>query len=331
MTQNATTLQFCNPKPKELGSLFSASELMKHKFPEISYIADNLIPEGLSILAGKPKLGKSWMVCDLCLSVADDARDFVGRVSCRKGDVLYLALEDNHRRLQSRIKKMYGKRLAPERLTIGITWPTMSSNCIDELESWIESVPDPKLIVIDTYGIIKPKKSGKDDYGEDYRSISDLQRLASKHSIAIVLVHHRTKQDSDDPFDSVSGTLGITGGADTIMILDSTTKGQRLLVKGRDICEREDAVAFNRETFIWELLGEAHVAHRSDSRKKILECFHHNDESLSPKEVTERTGLKHANTRKLLGSMVESGELTSLTRGEYSIPNHNNHIITVTT
>jgi RecA-family ATPase len=97
----------------------TARELCAMTFEPIKYVVPGYIAEGFSLFAGKPKLGKSWLALEIGLAVA--AGSFcLGGVECEQGDVLYLALEDNRRRLQSRIRKVWDTdatcATVPERL-----------------------------------------------------------------------------------------------------------------------------------------------------------------------------------------------------------------------
>ena len=85
---------------------FSAADLLALTLPEPKWAVAGLLPAGFSVLAGKPKLGKSWLGLDIALAVALGGVA-LGSIHVSQGDVLYLALEDTTRRLQTRIRNSY--------------------------------------------------------------------------------------------------------------------------------------------------------------------------------------------------------------------------------
>jgi hypothetical protein len=157
-------------------------------------------------------------------------------------------------------------------------------------------------------------------YDADYTAIAGLQGLASKYSVAIVIVHHLRKNAADnDPFDKVSGTLGLSGAADTILIIDRDGQGIVLYGRGRDIEEIETAIVFDKPTCRWRVMGSASEARMSGARKGILEALKGSSAAMSPADVIAETGAKPGNVRFLLRKMVEDGTVMKAERGKYLI------------
>src|SRR4029077_13789535 len=130
---------------------------------------------------------------------------------------------------------------------------------------------DARLVSVDTLAKFREVPNGKTQpYADDYAAVSGLQKLASKYNIAIIIVHHDRKADADDVFDTVSGTLGLTGAADTILIMKRQAGAVGLYVCGRDIEEVEKALQFNRATCRWTILGEAAEVFRSGERNRVI-------------------------------------------------------------
>src|SRR5262249_27462535 len=155
--------------------------------------------------------------------LATSAGRFVlGTLKPTTGEVLYLALEDGKRRLQRRLSKLLptfnGKW--PPGLTFATEWPRSDQGGLSDIEGWIcetiEAGKHPRLIIIDTLAHFRKPGAGKNAYLEDYEALGELQKLASQYNLAIVVAHHDRKASADDVFDTVSGTLGITGPVDTI-------------------------------------------------------------------------------------------------------------------
>jgi hypothetical protein len=158
-------------------------------------------------------------------------------------------------------------------------------------------------------------------YLEDYKAVKGLQALALELNLAILIVHHTRKSREDtDPFERISGTMGLSGGADTIMILSRDTNGTTLYCRGRDIEEVETAFEFDRETCRWRALGDAAEVRRTDERADILETLLEAGESMSPGEIAVALGKSALNVRQLLFKMAKSGEVRRDGRARYAHP-----------
>ncbi len=315
----------CNREAKERAEpIFSAAALGNMSFPPIRYAVPGYIAEGCNILAGRPKLGKSWLVLDVALAAARGGY-CLGDVKCEQGEVLYLALEDNKRRLQSRIQKVSPVHCIdtwPEALTFATEWPRCDDGGIEKIREWISAATNPRLVIVD---VLAQFRSGRGDreslYESDYRAVKALQQIASDTSITIIIVHHVRKGMGDvDPFERVSGTMGLTGAADTVLILDRDGNGCSLYARGRDIEEYEKAVAFNSETCRWIVQGDAADVRRTDERGAILAVLEEATEPMSPKEIQIATGMNKNNCDQLLFKMAKAGEVTKAKRGRYLHP-----------
>jgi hypothetical protein len=301
----------------------SAAELRRKEFEPIRYVVSSYIAEGLTLLAGRPKLGKSWLSLEMGLGVAEGGT-CLGGIPCERGDVLYLALEDNERRLQKRIDKLFGPVSEwPKGFHYATEWPRANEGGLEEIRAWILSVTKPRLIIVDVLAMFRPAGSGKDNmYESDYHAIKGLQKLASEYRVAIVVVHHTRKGGGDaDPFEKVSGTLGLSGAADTTLVLDRDSNGATLYGRGRDIEEIESAVEFNKGDCRWFVLGRADEVRRTDERGMILHALIEAGEPVSPNDIVAATGMKSNNVRQLLFKMVGAGEVVKPKRGLYSHPN----------
>lgn len=302
--------------------LVSASDLDRLEFPDVAYVVPGYVSEGLTILAGKPKGGKSWLCLDMALAVASGGYA-LGSVKVDEGDVLYLALEDNTRRLQRRIRQLLGDRPKPARLSIATECPTLDKGGLQAIEGWCQDAPSPRLIVVDVFAKVRPDRKLKEGlYDGDYKAIAPLKDLADRLGLAVVIVHHTSKRaDAADPFDTISGTTGMTGAADTVVILASSTEGPKLYGRGRDVEEFEKALRFDKTTGQWLVLGDAAEVVQSDERKAVRDLLETAKEPLSPKEVAQALGKKEGGIRMLLGRMTDAGDVVKVSRGRYRHPN----------
>jgi hypothetical protein len=297
------------------------------RFNPISFAVPGLVPsEGVTLISSKPKVGKSWLILDLCLGATMD-RFVLGDIKPVQGDVLLLALEDSERRLQNRGTKLLPTFTGewPERLVAATQWRRVDQGGLDDLREWIEDVRKAgrkvAFIAIDVLKMIRPlNKGGKlSAYDADYEAITGLHKLAIETGVPIIIAHHTRKADADDLIDKVSGTFGLVGAVDTVIVIERTAQRAIFDVRGRDIEEAELAVEFNKDTCRWTILGAAAEVHRSDTRTKILAALAGSAVTLSPKTVTQVTGLSHSNVRQTLHRMVENGEIQSFPGGKYGL------------
>jgi RecA-family ATPase len=198
---------------------FSAADLMALDLPAVAAVVQGLLYVGVTLFAGKPKMGKSWMMLALALAVATGSMA-LGNMPVQQGEVLYLALEDNRRRLQGRIKKLLAGQDVPAGLHLASSCPRLDEGGLEALDDYLGQHPDIKLVIVDTLARFKPAGSRKrTQYDEDRDSVDSLIPLADKHGVAIVLVHHLREMDSDDPLDMITGSVGLTGGVDSALVL----------------------------------------------------------------------------------------------------------------
>ena len=211
-----------------------ADTLLSTTLPPTRFIIDRLLPQGLHILAGAPKVGKSWLALWLCLQVAQGTS--VWDFPTHRGTVLYLCLEDSLTRIQSRLFQITDD--APEALHFATIAAGIGEGLEEQLTNFLTQHPDTSLVVIDTLQRIRTGSDSGNPYANDYRDISVLKALADKHHIAILLIHHLRKMNDDDPMNMISGTTGISGATDSNFVLKERRRGSgeaTLYCTGRDI------------------------------------------------------------------------------------------------
>lgn len=304
--------------PPARATRINASVLINKVYPPIAYCVPGLVTEGLTILAGRPKLGKSWMALDFAMAVATGGRA-LGSIECERGDALYMALEDNERRLQDRLKVWLPKLVARPDLSgleLQTEAPRIDAGLLQAIDTWRISVENPRLVIIDTLAMVKPaKKPSQDSYSADYAALSPLQKYASEHRLAVLVVTHVRKAEAIDPLEAVSGTNGLTGTADTTLVLDRDADGPKLYGRGRDIEEVEKALRF--DTGKWSVLGNVDDVRNSDTRRKILAAMEAHSRPMSQKEIAEATDLKSGTVNARLRNLVEAGKVQKTSYGSY--------------
>lgn len=302
---------------------YSAEELFTMVIPETRWAIKDLLPAGLGILAGRPKLGKSWMALQMCITVAQ-VGDFLG-FSCEGGEALYLALEDGKKRLQSRMKTLLQDARPPKGLIFYNEWRPMDHGGLEDLDALLASRPETRLVVIDTWQKVRPiaKPRGASAYEVDYAEAGKLKALADKHGCALLLIHHLRKSDPSstggDIMEKVNGSTGITGAADSILILDRcrNTADAELHVTGRDIQEGVHALVKDTNSQRWSYSGDGSVLARTPEQQKVLDAIKHLIEA-RPKDIAEFTGLDHQYCKKTVGNLIKQGLIRRTKYGRYS-------------
>jgi hypothetical protein len=303
----------------------TAAALVNTELPPARWTVPDVLPEGVTLLAGKPKKGKSWLALGLCEAIAAGGVAF-GTKRVEQGETLYLALEDNTRRLKKRLKKVLDGRPAPARMHVCTEWPRLAEGGARALEDWLTEHPEARLVVIDTLAKIRMPSAGQNVYAEDYAALEVLLPMAARHGVSIVVVHHLRKMAAADPMDEISSSTGLTAGVDGFMILRRTpgSKGPTLYVEGRDVEDpTEYALHWNTNTATWTIEGSAEEVHMSDERGSILLTIDRSPDPMTPKEVSDMLpGSKHATVKKLMWFMLADDQLIKDSKGRYSRPHH---------
>lgn len=233
----------------------NAEELLSCPMPPTRFIIDQLLPQGLHILAGATKNGKSWLALALCLCVVKG--EALWSFAAQKCGVLYLCLEDSYQRIRCRLLDLTED--APDTLYFSVMSAQLHNGLEQQIEQFLSEHPNTGLVVIDTLQRVRGSGDNGNPYANDYRDIGALKALADKHRIAILLIHHVRKLKSDDPMDMISGTNGISGATDTNFVLMKTSRSENtatLYCTGRDIVYRELRLEFDSETHLWNLLSD---------------------------------------------------------------------------
>ncbi len=297
---------------KTLPIEFSAIELMSMELPDQRWAVPDILPEGCSILAGKPKMGKSILCLNLAVAVSTGGKAF-GKTDVEKGGVLYLAMEDTARRLKARLEIILQNSPVPKTLHFVTEWPRIKDGEIPGLAERIKLMPDPRLVIIDTLQIIRPEQKSpqKTQYSIDYEDVIVVKKLADDHSIAILIVHHLRKASSEDIMDDISGTFGLTGAADGILALERITgRADAILhITGRDIESESLALKFHPDLLSWELLGKADEVKATTTRQLIYDTIKDVEIPIKPKELMEITDLPRRTIQDNLQKLVADGSI----------------------
>jgi len=317
-----------------LATLRTGAWLDAQEFPPLAYAVPGLIPEGSVLLVGAPKIGKSWLVLAVGLAASEGGKAL--GIEVPKRPVLYAALEDGDRRLQDRCRRLLvGERIPPAFQYLTMIEPGRVG---DTIAAWIHWHQEPPpLVILDTLGkVLPPAMQGETTYQRDYRVGSALKRIVDSHPGATLLVnHHQRKLGAEDFVDAVSGTAGLAGAADTVIVLsrDRQEASGLLKVTGRDVAEGEYAVTF-KDGAVWELDGHDLEVARAKAQKVrattravaaagdrmldvVLYAYEHPD-GVRRGDVARALKLEPSVAGVYLARAVDSGRLQRAERGLYT-------------
>ncbi|GAA2850261.1 hypothetical protein GCM10010472_04160 [Pseudonocardia halophobica] len=302
---------------------WTGAELVAAVFKPPRFAVPGIIAEGVSVLAGAPKIGKSWLSLHLAVAVALGGKA-LGRIDVVAGDVLYLALEDTGRRLQNRLRKVLGDEPITgdlSRLTLETTCPPFPAGAA-YIRAWLDERPDARMVIIDVFAKMRGNPPpGVSAYDADYSAVGFAKRIADDYGIAVVLVHHVRKMGSEDFLAEVSGTNGLAGASDAVVVLRRSrgSADGSLHVTGRDVDETEYALTFDPDRGLWEALDGPALDHLvGETRAVILDWVRANPGG-GPKQIAEGTGLGYELIKKTVARMADDGQLVKADRGRYSV------------
>jgi AAA domain len=303
---------------------FSAKELQSMTFPPLYWIVPNIIPaEGVTLLCSKPKFGKSWLAYDLCIACTTDGFT-LGTVNPAQGNVLYLALEDSKRRLQRRMTKLlptFGSAW-PDKLLLKTEWRRLHEGGLEDIRVWHADTKKtggkPILVVVDVLAKVRKPVGNRQLYEADYAALAELTNLANELELAIVVAHHTRKMAADDLMETVSGSYGVSGAVDTILVMANRPNGAVLDIRGRDVESAELAIEFDKQTCRWRLLGDAAEVHVSSQRAKIIAALKEAGLAMTIPALMEETDMKRNPLEVLLGRMAKESEIQRVGKGLYA-------------
>ncbi|MGW4121040.1 AAA family ATPase [Nocardia sp. NPDC004711] len=298
------------------------------EFAPLEWTVEGILPEGFGLLVAPPKAGKSWWVAGVGLACAAGGYA-LGKIPVKQRPVLYLALEDGHRRLQSRFRTLMEGAPIPGLMNVIIeARPNVVPGMIGEfLELHGNRKP---LVILDTLGKVKPpKRAGEDSYGSDYAIGSQLKAVVdSVPGSSLLAVHHTRKAESVDFVDAVSGTQGIAGSADFVLVLTRKRKDDQavLAVTGRDVPENEYALTVEGGKWVLDGMDLVDAAATVDRRKDAgnlgdrsmdIYAYVMANGPTTPRDIAERFGMDNKLAGNALARLYESGRISKPKRGIY--------------
>jgi hypothetical protein len=306
--------------PERPRTTWNAAELMAVSFPEPTWAVPGIIAEGVNLLAGPPKVGKSWMSLGLGLSIAAGT-PALGSVEVEAGPVLYLALEDTPRRLQSRMRKVLAGRPAPTGLTLDTHCPPLPAGGDLYIGGWLDENPGARLVVIDVFTKVRGNAPAgvNSAYEADYAAMGRAKRIADTYGVPVLVVHHVRKAAAEDFLATVSGTNGLAGAADAVLVLErARAQADGVLhVTGRDVDETDYALSFDADAGAWTLLDGPAGDYLMQDTRAMIARFVREQPGSRPAQIADALQLKPATVRQTCKRMADDGQIRAATGGAY--------------
>ena len=303
------------PKPErkklEIETI-TAYELANMDIPDVKWFVPDLIPEGLTLLAGAPKIGKSFFAWNIALAVAEGGIALSEKPIETPRNVTYMAMEDPLPLLAERLHLMCPEGV-PNNVHIandffGLKFDDNGLELIPDLLDKTES----EMLIVDTWGHVKPnpQNKGGTSYDNDYAALIPVQRFAHEKNIAIILVTHTTKgKDPDNPYNDIQGSAGMQAGCDSMLMIAREEGNTILRVMGRRILENEYAMTL--DDGIWKLEGDADEFKMIEEQRTLLTFIRDaGNEGIRQMALVDLTGRKQSNVSNSLKSMLENGVIS---------------------
>jgi len=293
---------------------------LSHKsFPELQWIVPGVIPEGTTLLAGKPKAGKSYLALAVAGAVSVGTKA-LGSIDVAKRKVVYFAFEDGERRLARRQEQL--RILPSENLTFITSWDGKES-IITTLDRLFEKIDGIGLCVLDPLAAVRSSSQfSNDQFQVDYDLMRAIKGIGDRHGVSQLVVCHTRKALAEDPLDQVLGTRGHTAGADTILVLqrNKAASDAELAVISRDVEGRE--LALRQDPYCgWTLLGDAALYRQSRQRRQIIEALEETGEEMRVKDIAAAADVDYKAASKLLGKLCNDGLIQKGQYGRYACIN----------
>ena len=298
-------------------------KLRTEDIPPLQFAIKPILPGGLVLFCGRAKSMKSWTMLDICYQV-QNGLPVMGHET-EQGDCLYLGLEDSKRRLKDREKKLGLNKLTPP--YVDVTAPYLDMGLEESLQNWIDSVPNPRLIVIDTLARVKSRtgfnKSGT-IYDHDNETLRAIQNLAIRNGVTIVLVSHLNKASQDYAFDKITGSTGLQGICDAMWLVERGEHGVQstLIGRGRDIMDFEYSLNWNQETWRYDWVGNLQEVNLNQNRREVIDVMRELQKeeliNIRPRDIVKHCGYgaQSRDARRISKTMLRMKKNLEIVKGD---------------
>lgn len=302
-----------------------ANELQATKLPATSWLIHGLLPEGLTVLYGAPKVGKSWLALNLATSIATEGALALGHYYAPDRKVVIVSYEDHENAVRERLAAHLGDRLWPSRLGLRFRLPKADKGGFEWLEQICDENPDIGMIVLDTLQLFRPTRNGSNGrlYAEDVEDMAQMSQFAKSRHLGLVATHHVRKTPSDDPIYKGSGTLGIPAGADTNWFMERTSEGDiiqaKVDIRGRHPGEQELHLTWDADHCCWIAAGESTGGTGAVDRG-ILSFLATSTDPSWPQDIADAIASPVITVKRHLYALLSAGRVVRLGRKYAIVP-----------
>lgn len=298
-------------------------DILQKDYPEPIYLINKMLPRGhICLFAGKPKSGKTLMSEGIGISFSNGGKVF-GSIDVEEGTVLMLALEDTPRRLKNNIQKMLPpghNANALQKLIVCFSIKKFQAGGEEELDA-LMTKHRPTMVIVDTLKKIRAdvKNGNKTLYDVDYEAVDAFRPFAEKFNSTFIIITHLRKMEAEDPFDCLSGSLGLTGAADSMWVLQRRHGGMVLFGRGRDMEDFQKAAKLDPVTLTWQILGDADEVQSTSQQQAVYDVLKSSDVPLKPKSIHALVSdLSYDSVRQLLRKLLSANRIEVDARGMYT-------------
>ena len=304
----------------------TATDLLNEELPAQQWMIEKLLHEGLVLFGGKSKRGKSYLALDLAMSMAAGRSafghpEFAVRHAKK---VLYIALEDGKRRLQDRLRAIQPNVTQLDNLCFAYEWPPLTEGGLEQLTDAITQRAF-HVIILDILAKVEgTAQNGRreKDYHEVYSLFDALQELRNTHSFTLLMLTHLRKQDAEDVFDTLHGSVAYAGAQDVLWVMERKPQDDIAVLHIRDKDAEDLSLALRFQDGCWHFLGEGESHIQGQIARDIVQVLREEERPLSIKDIMQSTGIpqaKYANVRQTLTRLAKEDLILRVDRGRYAI------------
>ena len=297
----------------------SGKDLLELDIADTKFLCRPWIPEGVTILAGRPKIGKTTLLRMFAAAVSNNS--LIWNKETEKAKVLFLSLEEGIKLMRKKLLAMDVNPAQAAAIEFSFKWPQGSEGC-NYLRQHLSKYPDTRLIIIDSLTRFRESQSReKSPFVQDYEAVCALAEIAKLHQgLSIIVLHHTTKiTNPDDPIADISGTFGLTAAADNYMVLRKQGNDFVLHCGGRYWEEEQDAFILDREGGKWVLRGAHDGVHLTQMQSKYL-AYVAGRTDATTRSAAVAMGVGDSTASELLSELEQKGMVTRTETGWQATP-----------
>jgi DNA-binding transcriptional ArsR family regulator len=305
------------PQAVRILSIVNAQTIQNTEYTEPIFVVEKILHEGATIVASRPKFGKSWLALQIGIAVATGT-NALGRFRViRPGRVLYLALEDTPRRIHDRLAALLPAETDLSRIDFLFELPEKLGDGGElRISEHLRQHPgEYSLVIIDTLFAAFAATARRDVVKVDYEKLEVLRKLAQEHGVALLLIHHQNKGKDQSPVDSINGTTGVTAAVDSLLVLEEKSGNKLMHIKSRETEDASLALRFDLDTGGWSVMGDAEEAVQSSARKEILRILNDAQAPMYPAAIAKALHKNPSTVRGLLKKLRDDGVLQTIPDG----------------